>query len=202
MTRDLAAELGTAERDDVEWKRDAEDRDLLRKAICALANDLPRRGTGHLIVGVDKDGQPTGLPVTDQLILQLVGFRDEARILPRPVITVEKAVFLGVEVVHVTVEPSAFPPVRFDNVVWVRVGTSSRKAHAAEEVLLTEKRRGGDLPFDQHPVPGTGLVDLDLELFRSTYLPAAIDAAVLAENQRPLPAQLASLRLLDPVSQE
>ncbi|MGH9023691.1 MAG: ATP-binding protein, partial [Acidimicrobiia bacterium] len=126
----------------------------------------------------------------------------EARILPRPVITVEKAVFLGVEVVHVRVEPSALPPVRFDNVVWVRVGTSSRKAHAAEEVLLTEKRRGGDLPFDQQPVPGTGLVDLDVELFRSTYLPAAIDATVLAENQRPLPAQLASLRLLDPVSQE
>lgn len=202
MTRDLAAELGTAERDDVEWKRDAEDRDLLRKAICALANDLPRRGTGHLIVGVDKNGAPTGLPVTDQLILQVVGFRDEARILPRPVVTVEKAAFRGVEVVHVTVEPSAFPPVRFDNVVWVRVGSSTRKAHAAEEVVLTEKRRAGDLPFDQQPVPGSGLPDLDVELFRSTYLPAAVDATVLSENERPLQAQLASLRLLDPASEE
>ncbi|MGH9038967.1 MAG: ATP-binding protein [Acidimicrobiia bacterium] len=202
MMSDLAEQLGTAERDDVEWKRDAEDRDLLRKAVCALANDLPRRGLGHLLVGVDKNGGPTGLPIDEQLILRIVEFRDDGRILPRPVITVEKAVYAGVDVLHVTVEPSFLPPVRFDNVVWVRVGASTRKAHAAEERVLSEKRRAGNLPFDQQPIPGASLEDLDLELFRSTYLPAAVDAEVLASNERPLSAQLASLRLLDPPSEK
>lgn len=57
---DLADELGRAERDDVEWKRDAQDRDGLRKAVCALANDLPERGRGHLLIGVDNDGTQRG----------------------------------------------------------------------------------------------------------------------------------------------
>lgn len=199
---DIGAHLGTEESDTVEWKRDAEDRDVLRKAVCALANDLPRRGLGHLLVGIDKDGAPTGLSIDDQLILRVVEFRDDGRILPRPVITVEKVVYAGVDVLHVTVEPSAFPPVRFDNVVWVRVGSSTRKAHAAEELLLSEKRRSGDLPFDQQPVPGAGTADLDIELFRSSYLPAAVDVEVLAANERPLSTQLASLRLLEPQSEE
>ncbi len=38
---DLANELGVEERDDLEWKRDASDRDLLRKAVCALAPNVP-----------------------------------------------------------------------------------------------------------------------------------------------------------------
>jgi hypothetical protein len=39
---DLANELGVEERDELEWKRDAPDRDLLRtRAICALAPHVP-----------------------------------------------------------------------------------------------------------------------------------------------------------------
>ena len=54
---DLALRLGRGERDDVEWKRDGEDRNLLRKAVCALANDLPGRGGGHLLVGFAMTGR-------------------------------------------------------------------------------------------------------------------------------------------------
>ncbi len=199
---DLAHELGREERDDVEWKRDGSDRDLLRKAICALANDLPDRGGGHLLVGVRKDGTPAGLAVDEGLILQVTNIRDEARVLPRPVMTVEKATFAGGECVHVWVEAARIRPVRFDGVVWVRIGTSTRRATREEELVLAERSRAGAVTFDQRPVAGTGLVDLDLELFRSTYLPAAVDADVLAENDRTVDQQLASLGLLDPTSGE
>lgn len=200
--RDLADELGREERDDVEWKRDADDRDLLRKAVCALANDLPNRGTGRLLVGVRNNGTPAGLVVDDGLLLKVTNIRDEARVLPRPVMRVEKAQFAGADCVQVTVEASRTRPVRFDGVVYVRVGTSTRRANREEELVLTERARAGHVTFDQRPVVGTTTADLDLELFRSTYLPAAVDADVLAENNRSAEQQLASLGLLDPTSSE
>lgn len=199
---DLTDELGHQERDDVEWKRDAGDRDVLRKAVCALANDLPERGRGHLLVGVKKDGTPTGLTVDDALILQVTNIRDEARVLPRPIMVVEKATFSGVDCLHVTVQAARMRPVRFEGVVWVRVGTSTRRAGREEELMLAERTRAADLPFDQRPIGGTSTADLDLELFRSTYLPAAVDVDVLAENDRTLDQQLASLGMLDPASAE
>lgn len=199
---DFADEFGREESDDIEWKRDARDRDLLRKAVCALANDLPERGRGHLIVGVQKDGTPSGLTVDDELLLRITNIRDEAKILPRPVISVAKATFAGADCVHTTVEAGRMRPVRLDGVIWVRVGTSTRRATREEELLLTERTRAGDLSFDQHPVAGSGVGDLDVELFRSTYLPAAVDADVLSDNDRTVDQQLASLGMLDPASGE
>lgn len=178
----LATLIGGSEQDNIEWKRDTSNRDGLRQAICALANDLPERGRGHLVVGVQDDGSPTGFNIDDQLILQVVNLRDEAKILPRPVLTVSKESFDGADCLLVTVEPSRIRPARLDGVVYVRVGTSTRRASREEEILLTERSRAGDVLFDQHPVEGTSIDDLDVELFRSTYLPSAIDADVLAEN--------------------
>ena len=101
-----------------------------------------------------------------------------------------------------TVEPARMRPVRLDGVVYVRVGPSTRRASREEEIVLTERSRAGDVLFDQHPVGGTSIDDLDVELFRSTYLPSAIDPDVLAENDRVLDQQLSSLGMLDPESAE
>lgn len=97
---------------------------------------------------------------------------------------------------QVTASPS--PPVALDGVVWVRVGPSTRRAHREEELRLSERRRAADLPFDQQPIAGSSVADLDLELFRSTYLTAAVSAEVLAENDRPTEQHLSSLRLVTP----
>ncbi|MDI6792796.1 MAG: ATP-binding protein [bacterium] len=67
-----------------------------------------------------------------------------------------------------------------------------------EERRLTERRRVGNLPFDQQMVPGTTLTDLDMNLFRSTYLPSAVASEVLSENLRKVEDQMASLRFLAP----
>ncbi len=71
------------------------------------------------------------------------------------------------------------------------------RATPDEERRLAERRRSRDLPFDQRPVLGSTIADLDLELFRSTYLPVAVGAEVLAENDRSIEQYLASLRLFD-----
>ena len=64
-------------------------------------------------------------------------------------------------------------------------------------MLTTEKRAALQKPFDIRPCHGCTLDDLVLELFSVGYLPAAVDRDVIAENQRDIPEQMASLRLYD-----
>jgi ATP-dependent DNA helicase RecG len=52
-------------------------------------------------------------------------------------------------------------------------------------------------PYDIYPLREADLSDLDENLFREAYLPSAVSAAVLAENNRTVPEQMASLRLAD-----
>jgi ATP-dependent DNA helicase RecG len=66
-----------------------------------------------------------------------------------------------------------------------------------DERLLAERRRANDLPYEMWPRYFTTLADLDLKLFTSTYLPAAVAPDVLAENGRPVQQQLTSLHLAD-----
>jgi ATP-dependent DNA helicase RecG len=49
---------------------------------------------------------------------------------------------------------------------------------------------------DREPFPPATLQDLDLELFHRVYLPAALPAEILEQNQRTDEAQLASLRFV------
>ncbi len=173
--------------------RNAEDQ--IRQTICAFANDLPNhRGPGYVMVGLEDNGQPSGLPITDVLLQQLADLRSDGNILPPPVIHVSRVDFQGSSVAVVTVEPSDSPPVRCRGRVCIRVGPTTRIATAEEERRLSEKRHHKDLPFDQNTLYGTTLEDLDLEFFRSTYMPSAFSRDALAENQRSDLDKLAACR--------
>ncbi len=198
MTADLATTLGRDEHDALEFKEGLEDRNAIREAVCALANDLPGRQVGHLVLGVRKDGRGVGVDVGDATLRNVTEYGRDGRVLPPPILTVDRATFDGRPCVHITVTASPSPPVRFDGVVWVRVGPTTRRAHRDEERVLTERRRAAERPFDERPVLGSSLRDLDLELFRSTYLPVAVSPEVIEENQRTETEQLSSLRLVTP----
>ncbi|MFI7553054.1 ATP-binding protein [Micromonospora sediminimaris] len=198
MSTDLADLLGTQETAALEFKREARDRNAIRKAICALANDLAQVGGGDLLVGVDRHGEPVdGVDTSDEALLTFTSIRDEGRILDRPSIVVTVEPYRGKPVIRVRVNAAHTPPVRFDNVVYVRPGPSTRAATSDDERILTERRRAYDTPFDVRPVVGGKLDELDLELFQTEYLRQAVDPTVLAENHRPTEQQLASLRLAD-----
>jgi predicted HTH transcriptional regulator len=66
-----------------------------------------------------------------------------------------------------------------------------------DERVLAERRRALDGPYDGRSIPGSTLGDLDLALFRSTYLPSMVSPEVIEENGRSREQQLASLRLAD-----
>ncbi len=198
MTVDLADELGDKESTVLEFKLSASNRDKIGQAICALANDLCGRGGGDLLIGVDDHGEPVLiLDTTDRELLRLTEYRDSGQILDRPSMTVEVVTYKNRPVIRIHVNASTTPPVRYDGVVWVRPGPTTRKATREDERVLAERRRSLDGPFDGRSVPGSTLNDLDLALFRSTYLPSVVSPDVIEENGRPQEHQLASLRMAD-----
>jgi ATP-dependent DNA helicase RecG len=201
MVRDaeLLEMLADIESDRVERKASLSDPDRIRQVICAFANDLPdHRKPGVLFIGANDDGSCANIPITDELLRTLADMRSDGRTLPFPVMTVQKRVLNGNAFAVVVVEPSDNPPLRYDGRVWIRVGPRRATATAEEERRLYEKRRSADLPFDQQPVSGASLADLDLDLFKRVYLPAAIARDVLDGNNRSLEQQLASLHFLTP----
>jgi ATP-dependent DNA helicase RecG len=189
--------LADVESDQSERKQSLADRDKIREAICAFANDLPNHAApGVLYIGAKDDGSCAGLAVTDELLLTLAGMRSDGNIVPFPSMTVQKKVLNRCEMAVVTVEPSDAPPVRYRGRACIRVGPRRAYATPEEERRLTEKRRARDLPFDIRPMPVATTADLDIDLFRRTYLPASVAPEIIEENRRSVEQQLASLRLV------
>jgi ATP-dependent DNA helicase RecG len=200
---ELERMLGDLESGRSERKQSLADPDKIRQAICAFANDLPNHNApGVLFIGARDDGSCAGLPITDELLLKLAGMRQDGNIVPFPSITVQKKVLNHCEIAVVMVEPSDAPPVRYKGSVCIRVGPRRAIATPEEERRLTEKRRSGDLPFDICPMRQATIADLDLELFRNTYLRASVAPDVIEQNRRSVEQQLASLRLAVVVSSQ
>lgn len=87
---------------------------------------------------------------------------------------------------------------RYNGRTWIRVGPRRAVATSEEERRLAERRRWGDLPFDIQPIPYAAMDELDLDFFQRDYLPRAVAADVLAQNNRSLEEQLQALRFLSP----
>jgi len=198
-TEELLSLLADPETDQVERKEslspgDAKDR--ISQAICAYANDLPDyRSSGVIFLGATDDGRPTGLTIDDRLLQELADLRSQGKILPPPIMNVRRLEVTNQAVAVIEVDPSPSPPVRFNGQVWIRVGPRRAIATADEERRLAERRRSADLPFDARTVAGSGLNDLDLDLFEREYLPSVLTPEVVAANGRTVEQRLSSLRL-------
>ena len=172
-------------------------REPIREAICAFANDLPGSGrTGVVMIGVRDNGDVAGLEVTDELLRTLTDMKTDGNILPLPSMTVGKRVLQGREIAVIAVEPSDSPPVKYKGQTFVRIGPRRGIATPQDERILIEKRRYGNRPFDLLPIHGTTLSDLDLSRFQTDYLPRAVAPEILEENDRDLPQQLASSKMI------
>ncbi len=202
MDQDLADLLAAGvESERLECKRQlAGVEEEIRRTICAFANDLGDTGQpGFVVIGIDDaTWEPSGIVVDDRLLARLSEFRTDGRILPPPITSVGLATHRGVTLAVIRVRPSDSPPVRVEGRVWVRVGSTTRRATPEEERTLVERSRFRNRPFDLRPVPDATMQDLDLHFFRSTYLPVAVGREVLAENERSLEDQLLSCRFLSP----
>lgn len=172
--------------------------DKFCEAICAFANDLPNsHKNGYLFIGAHDDGSLSGLKVDDTLLKRISNIRSDGNILPLPVMNVDKLDFPEGDLLVAEVTPSLIPPVRYRGRVFVRVGPRRDIASEAEERILTERRTAYMATYDATPCIGSSLDDLHLDYIRDTYLPAVVDTEVLAQDNRDIKEQLASVRLYD-----
>ncbi len=186
------------EADRVEFTVSTKNTDKFAAAVCVFANDLPNHGQpGHLVIGVDDSGQFAGLAVTDELLRNLGGLRDDGNIQPLPSLTVEKVITSDGEVAIVTVQPSPLPPVRYKGRICVRIGPRRGYATEQDERILIERRVAHAKTFDAQPCLGSSLGDLHRSLFLIDYLQQAVAPEVIEENNRPLEQQLAGLRFFE-----
>ncbi|MCA9710862.1 MAG: putative DNA binding domain-containing protein, partial [Myxococcales bacterium] len=193
----LRALMTDLESDRVERTVSVNKTDKFCRAICAFANDFPGHGRpGYLLVGVHDDGRPSGLEVTDRLLLNLGGLRTDGNIQPIPSMTVTKVVLPEGEIAVVEVLPSLMPPVRYDGRIHIRVGPRRAIASEQEERILTERRVSAARSFDLTPCLDATLDDLSLELFAS-YRARAVSPETIEQNNRPIEQQLAALRFYD-----
>lgn len=197
--QELLALLVSLEADNVERKESfkGDVPKKARQAICAFANDLPdHRDVGVLFIGVKDNGEPSGIEITDQLLLSLSDIKSDGNILPMPVMSVEKRNLNGADMAVVTVMPSDMPPVKYEGRIWIRTGPRCSIANEQEERILNEKRRYKNLPFDLYPVPTAKITDLSKNIFLNEYLPAAFAEDILEANGRTYEERLASCKMI------
>ena len=201
---ELQALLNDIESDRAErkqaWAGDAPEKGP--QAVCAFANDLPNhQQPGVLFVGVNDQGIPINIEVTDRLLQTLADLKSNGSILPPPTLTVEKRLLKGADVAVVTVWPADAPPVRFKGRIWIRTGPRRDTASAQDERVLNERRRYRDLHFEAHPISPCTLADLSRGIFENEYLPSAVAPDVLAANARSYEQRLASCGMIASVDE-
>ena len=190
--------LASTETYRVERTKSTTDKDKFGEAVCAFANDMPDCGKpGYLFIGVDNDGHPCGMKATDELLQKFAAIRSDGNILPIPTISVDSFSLPGGDVIAVEVLPSDQPPVRYRGRTWIRIGPRRDIASPAEETILAERKARNFTTFDARPCFGASLDDIDLDLFLHDYLPKAVDAKILAADDRPIERKLESLRFFN-----
>jgi ATP-dependent DNA helicase RecG len=196
--QELFALIADHEADRVELTVSTTDTDKFAEAVCAFANDLPNHAKpGHLIIGIRDNGQFGGIQVTDELLRNLAALRDNGNIQPLPAIVVEKVVTADGEAAVVTAQPALLPPVRYKGRICIRNGPRRGYATEHEERILIERRVSHAKTFDAQPCLGSQLADLAQPLFLIDYRQQAVAPEVIAENNRSVEHQLASLRFFD-----
>lgn len=183
-----------------DWKSDLSSKDNKEKicrTICAYANDISDAGlNGVIALGVDNGGLPTGLEITDALESALLNIHGEGKIVPLPSFVIKRQDYLGKVILRIEVTPAVSTPVKYEGRVWVRPGNSTRIATTEEERRLSEKRRSKEQPDDCQVLPHQSIDDLNLNYFKTEYLPQAIARDVLDANGRTVEEQLASTKMI------
>jgi ATP-dependent DNA helicase RecG len=197
-TEELRQILTTIETDRIEKTISMTNVDKFGEAICAFSNDLPNhKQNGYLIIGVKNDNTLADLSITDDFLRMLSDFGTDGRILPMPVLFVNRYELDGKQLAVIEVVPAFHPPVRYKGKVHIRIGARKAAAGEAEERILIEKRTATARTFDALPCWEAEMRDLAIDIIKLSYLPLAIDNDTLIENHRDFKQQVASLRLYD-----
>lgn len=158
--------------------------DPLREAMVAFSNDYSEIGGGVLIVGVDPSTRSVvGLPDDpEETARRITGLCRDGSIVPTIAPQIYPVDLQGKTIVVVEVKRSERRPHRANNICYIRVGPTTRKATPDEEFELV--RRSGRFPFDVMPIREATYEDLDFTKFEQEFLPRRLSSDILALNKR------------------
>lgn len=137
------------------------------RTLVAFANGYNRVPAGYILIGVDKTGGITGLKNDPDAAQRDVS--DQCRNSCEPPLAPNMCVGIieSKKVLLLEMNRSGSRPHRFGGICYIRVGSTTRKATADEELRLKEEVTFNT--FDSYVVPEATLDDLDLSRFRSYY---------------------------------
>lgn len=160
---DILAMIAAGEGQNVEFKRDISQRSDTAGELIAFANT----SGGTLLVGITDDGQIIGVSDPDAIMNALASIsRDNCRPSLYPII--ERVDVNGMPIIAVRVEKRTGPPYENNSgQCYIRVGATKQLASPQQRARMLQQ--SGLYHFDETPVVGTTLADLDREAFRNYF---------------------------------
>lgn len=151
------------------WQLDAND---FAKAVAALANT----GGGHVLVGMDDDGTPSGVGERANLdaLMRQVSQICHDRIRPSLTCAQRKIQYRGVPILAVEVPAFALDrPFMVDGGCYIRDANRSRPAERDEMIRILQSV---DYHYDEQPAPNATMDDLEPQVVR-TFMAESRDLA-------------------------
>ncbi len=160
---DIINMIAAGEGQTAEFKRDISQRSDTAGELIALANTTG----GTLLVGVTDDGQIVSVSDADATMNALANIsRDNCRPSLYPII--ERVEVKGLAVIAVRVDKRTGPPYENNSgQCYMRVGATKQLASPQQRARMLQQ--AGLFHFDETPVFGTTLQDLDREAFRNYF---------------------------------
>lgn len=139
-------------------------RNKIGTTMTAFANDLNWIGGGYLFIGVDNNGNPAGITEGYDDIQKELANICRQQISPPLAPFIKKINVDGHSLCEVRIIRSISRPHRFNNICYVRIGSTTRKATEEEEQQI---RQCSVVPsFDNQPVARSSAEDIDWKYFR------------------------------------
>jgi ATP-dependent DNA helicase RecG len=181
--REVEARIEEWESQTTEFKREFSTGPI-RQTMVALANDYAETGGGVIIIGVDPSARSivglTGDP--EETLRRVTGICRDGSIVPTIAPRIYQLDVNSKTVGIIEVKQSERRPHRANNICYIRVGPTTRKATPDEEFELV--RRSGRLPFDMMPVREAAVEDLNLLKFEQELLSKRVSSSILSANHR------------------
>jgi ATP-dependent DNA helicase RecG len=158
--------------------------DPLREAMVAFSNDYGEIGGGVLVIGVDPSTRSVVglLEDPEEVMRRIAQLCRDGSIIPTIAPQIYSIDLHGKTIIVVEVKRSERRPHRANNICYIRIGPTTRKATPDEEFELV--RRSGRFPYDMMPVREATDEDLDFTKFEQEYLPKRLSSETLALNHR------------------
>ncbi|MEA3282198.1 MAG: ATP-binding protein [Euryarchaeota archaeon] len=182
-TREIETRIEEWESQTTEFKKEFTT-DPIRQTITALSNDYAETGGGVIIIGVDPSTRVilglTGDP--EETLRRVTGICRDGSIVPTLAPQIYQLDVNGKTVGIIEVKQSERRPHRANNICYIRIGPTTRKATPDEEFELV--RRSGRFPFDMMPVREAAVEDLDMLKFEQEFLAKRVSSGILSVNHR------------------